>query len=134
VGSIFPTKQCNGCALKQVPMSDLPNRGRTVRISPCLLLVFAISLCGISGCSGDDDEGLRGTFMSYCQHGGRIDVDSVTQQTDWFPGSLSTCQQALRCIEGRLSKSDRDYENTFYQLVGEFSDPMADVVVGCIGG
>jgi len=115
-------------------MSDLPNRGRTVRISPCLLLVFAISLCGISGCSGDDDEGLRGTFMSYCQHGGRIDVDSVTKQTDWFPGSLSTCQQALRCIEDRLSKSDRDYENSFYQLAGEFSDPMADVVVGCIGG
>ena len=132
--SIFPTKQCNGCALKQVPMSDLPNSGRTVRISSSLLLVFAISLCGISGCSGDDDEGLRGTFMSYCQHGGRIDVDSVTQQTDWFPGSFSTCQQVWRCIEDRLSESDRDYENAFYQMSNEFSDPMAAVVVGCVGG
>ena len=132
--SIFPTKQCNVCALEQVPMSDLPSQGRTVRIKSYMLLVLAISLCGISGCSGDDDEGLRGTFMSYCQYGGRYDLDSVTQQTDWFPGSLSTCTQAWRCIEDRLPESDRDWENDFYQLIGEFSDPMADVVVDCIGG
>ena len=133
MGSIFPTKQCNVCALEQVPMSDLPSRGRTVRIGPYLLLVLAISLCGISGCSGDEDEGLRGTFMSYCQDGGKYDLDSVTQRTDWFPGSLSTCKQAWRCIEDRLSESDRYWENDFYQLIREFSDPMAKVVVGCVG-
>ena len=111
-------------------MSDLLSHGRTVRTS---LLVLAISLCGISGCSRGEDEGLRGTFMSYCQDGGKYDLDSVTQRTDWFPGSLSTCQQAWRCIEDRLPESDRDWENDFYQLIREFSDPMAEVVVGCVG-
>ena len=49
-GQFPPTKQCEVCALE---MSDLPNRGRTVCISPCVLLMVVISLIEIGGCSGD---------------------------------------------------------------------------------
>lgn len=94
-------------------------------------LAMAISLFGISSCAPGDGE-LQDTFMSYCQFGGRIEVDSVTETTDWFPGTRSTCRSALRCIEERLPQDQFEYENTFYDLVGEFSDPMAEVVVGCV--
>ena len=59
-GQFPPTKQCEVCALE---MSDLPNRGRTVCISPCVLLMVVISLIEIGGCSGDG--------ASPTPHGGR---------------------------------------------------------------
>ena len=94
-------------------------------------LALAISLFGISSCASGDGE-LQDTFMSYCQFGGRIEVDSVAEDTDWFPGTRSTCNSALRCIEERLPQGQFEYENTFYDLVGEFSDPMAKLIVGCV--
>tara|TARA_B110000116_G_C16235515_1_gene315609 strand:- start:21 stop:467 length:447 start_codon:yes stop_codon:yes gene_type:complete len=110
------------------------------------ILALAISLFGISSCAASDGD-LQETFMSYCQFGGRIEVDSVVEAialrraragvavgTGWFPGTRSTCRSALRCIEERLPQDQFEYENTFYDLVGEFSDPMAEVIVGCVEG
>jgi hypothetical protein len=97
------------------------------------VLALAISLFGISSCAASDGD-LQETFMSYCQFGGRIEVDSVAEGTGWFPGTRSTCRSALRCIEERLPQDQFEYENTFYDLVGEFSDPMAEVIVGCVEG
>ena len=94
-------------------------------------LALAVSLFVVSSCGSGDGE-LQDTFMSYCQFGGRIEVDSVGEDTDWFPGTRSTCNSALRCIEERLPQGQFEYENTFYDLVGEFSDPMAKLIVGCV--
>ena len=96
-------------------------------------LALAASLFGVSSCASGDG-GLQDTFMSYCQFGGRIEVDSVAEDTDWFPGTRSACTSALRCIEERLPQDQFEYENTFYDLVGEFSDPMAKIIVGCVEG
>ena len=95
------------------------------------ILALAISVFGVSSCAAGDGD-LQSTFMSYCQFGGRIEVDHIKEATDWFPGTHSTCISALRCIEERLPQDQFEYENSFYDLVGEFSDPMAKIIVGCV--
>ena len=70
--------------------------------------------------------------MTYCQVGTNRDGEIVANFTDWFPSSSSACGRALVCVEERLSLSDLKYENTFFKLVGEFSDPLAYVIVQCV--
>ena len=95
------------------------------------MLALTISLFGISSCAAGDGK-LQDTFMSYCQFGGRIELDNIKEATDWFPGTRLACRSALLCIEERLPQDQFGWENTFYDLVGEFSDPMTEVVVGCV--
>ena len=95
------------------------------------ILALAISLFGISSCAVGDTK-LQDTFMSYCQFGGRIELDNIKEATDWFPGTPSTCRSVLLCIEERLPQDQFGYEYTFYDLVGEFSDPMTQIVLGCL--
>jgi len=95
------------------------------------ILTLAISLFVIGSCAVGDGK-LQDTFMSYCQFGGITELDNIKEATDWFPGTLLTCRSALLCIEERFPQDQFGYEYTFYNLVGEFSDPMTEVVVGCV--
>ena len=97
----------------------------------CLIVIIPLCLTQTLGCSSNDQE-FSYRFMSYCLDDTRTEIDNIGQMTDWFPGSPSNCDSAFKCVKARLSVDEREYENTFLKLVGEYSDPMADLIVQCV--
>jgi|ETNmetMinimDraft_16_1059900.scaffolds.fasta_scaffold49836_3 hypothetical protein len=95
------------------------------------ILAVIVLLLGAIVFFGDDRE-FSDTFMTYCQEYSETDIDNIAQITNWFPGSEAECVKALECLDNQMSVSEKEYENTFANMIGEFSDPMAYLVAQCV--